>query len=275
MEHEITSLLQCPVCLGPPRPGESGVGLCPNGHFVCYSCTVQVIASPHGCPSCREKPMTLYNMHHFVTTIIRLFTARIHYQCKYDGCDVIVPGDQLLDHERNCQYIPVPCHKQLCGFIGPVSTFLDQKHDSCLMAVEPCPTDETKWEFTLPVHDFYCVDRNTSECNYDFKLRLLSHPEKKSQAYFNYTNCNEDVIFYVGWIGKLQRYKIYTLSVYANNNIGSIGGHYRGEFKLFQEQVMNDRDGLYISHRTILQWIKWIDAVPDRTHVHVEIKFVQ
>lgn len=273
MDPAILDLLQCPVCLSPPRPGESGAGLCSNGHFTCYSCAVRVIATPHGCPSCRDPSVTLYRVHHFVNTIIRLFTSRIHYQCKYEGCDVIVSGDQLLDHEQGCPYMPVPCHKQTCEYRGPVATFLNQQHE-CLMAVERCPNNDTKWAFTLPVQDFYCVDRNTSECNYDFKLRLLSHPEKKSQAYLNYTNRNEDIIFYVGWIGKLQGYTHYILTVYANNHIGSIGGRYRGEFKLYQQQVTTDRDGLYISQRTINQWIKWIDAVPNRTHVHVEIEFV-
>lgn len=259
--EEIGDLLECPVCNEHPRPDLIWIGQCPLGHLLCHSCTRRVQLSPYAwCPKCRQAPMKIIKSHHFIFSVIKLYTSQKVYECSFDNCSHLAKGPKILTHEKECELKPVPCPKVDCPFSGPIAQYLNNKHD-CFTPVSMSSTDKNHWSFAIPIQEFFNLDTNTTEGSHDFTLRFLSDPQNTSRAYFGFNNKFGDLIFYVGWLGDRKWEKEdrnYTLRVSVDNKVGPIGGLFMGTCKLFNDRIECDRDGLYVKHNKLLQWIFWM-----------------
>lgn len=255
--EEIGQLLECPVCRELPRPGITGIGQCPTGHLICHNCTIQTNKTAPRCPYCRASPLTISNYHHFIFSVVNLFTSRRVYECAHEGCTYSCVGPEILHHERQCPLKPIPCHKFKCPFQAPISTFLNNEHD-CLIPVAASSDPGNVWSFAIPLRELYNLDTNSAASSLDFKLRFLSNPQKTSQAYLGFRNKGEDVIIYVGWLGDKPENCSYRLHLSVNNQIGHIGGYFEGTFKLYNQPIDDDTDGFYLSKRKLTSWFFWL-----------------
>lgn len=256
--------LECPVCQDRPRPGMPGVGLCPVGHYICYNCTVALKKTFYdGCPSCRAKPVNVHLGHHFIMSVVKMYTDQQVFQCSFPKCTATARGPNILYHEKTCVEKPIPCPKINCHFQGPISVYLNHEHGGCFISVDMSQTIENAWSFTIPFYEFFNVDNNTTESDTHFKLRLLSEPVgKTSKAYFAMANRYEDLVFRVGWLGDDAPHYKYSVYMTVKNPIGRIGGFHEGNF--------NDNRGLIVTKGRLVQWAFWQAGIA-QCHVQIDI----
>lgn len=249
---EIGECLECPICRDTPRPGMPGVGLCPVGHYVCHDCTVRLNETIFGCPICRQKPVKLHTSHHFIMSIVKMYYAQQMYTCSFEPCNVTAMGSNILAHEKTCPEKPIPCPKVNCSYQGPISVYLNHQHE-CFVPVDMSPFIHNVWSFIIPLHELFSVDNNTTACSEDFQLRFLTKEDKSSQAYFNFTNRHEDLVFNVGWLDATITsfpFSKYRVHMTVENHLGHIGGYHEG--------TLNGTDGLHVTKGKLIQWACWL-----------------
>ena len=100
LEKDLSSHLECPVCLITPRTGP--VPSCPAGHILCITCR----ESLDTCPTCRR---TLgENINSLASALIDI----VNHKCKFSaqGCETKLQLSSLLAHEKICpeRYITCP-----------------------------------------------------------------------------------------------------------------------------------------------------------------------
>lgn len=257
--------LECPVCQDHPRPGMPGVGLCPVGHYICYNCTVLLKRTIYnGCPTCREKPVNIHVGHHFIMSIVRMYTSQKVYQCSHLNCTATAVGPNILSHEKTCVEKPIPCPKVDCQFQGPISIYLNHQH-KCFIPVDVKNDLENAWQFNIPFYELFNIDTNTTASSKNFKLRLLAEPSKTTKAYLAMTNRYEDLIFNVGWLGDdVPSSHKYMLQMTVRNSIGQIGVFLEGNF--------TENKVLKVAKAKLIQWAYWQAGI-SQCHVQVDIVF--
>ena len=262
--EDVGEILECPICNEPPRPGMPGVGLCPLGHYVCFDCSIKLNETIYGCPVCRQKPVVVYTRHHFIMSIVKLYTAQTVYTCAFEMCAHQAKGSDILVHEATCLQQPIACPKINCTFCGPISVYLTSQHE-CLMSVDMNTMFNDLWSFTIPMQQLFSLDVNATECSSDFAPRLL----KGSRAYLAYINRYEDLIFYVGWLGGGEKspFARYRLNMTVENSVGAIGGYFGGTF-----QQQQDKDGLLVTKNQLVDWHFWLGDSQYIVHVDIYLE---
>jgi len=103
ISKEQQRLVECPVCLTMPRE-DKAVPCCPQGHFVCTPCKDQLTRQGKlDCPTCRM-PMGQGQ------SLLALTVAKnALHECRLQGCNVLVPFDQIKEHEKKCDWRLVIC----------------------------------------------------------------------------------------------------------------------------------------------------------------------
>lgn len=256
---QIADLLECPICKDTPRPGKTGVGLCPLGHYVCPDCTIRSLRENDKCPTCRARPLVLHNAQHFVTSVVKMYTAQKLYKCLFADCNFTAVGHNISNHEATCVLRPISCPKINCPFEGPISVYFNCKHE-CFKYINMNPELPNFWSFTIPMQELFDLDNNVTECSSNFPLRFLSNEAKTSRAYLTFTNHFQDLIFHVGWLGGGEQapFSRYKINMLVHNAVGPIGAYFDGPFK---ETLVTDQDGLRVSKKKLIRWSYWLASL--------------
>lgn len=97
----LTRKLECPVCFEVPS-GE--IFNCQTGHSICSKCSLLIDT----CGMCQQ-PMTAsrnFVMETLIAELKRKPDAASEVECpnKSEGCKIVVPADQLWEHEKDCEF---------------------------------------------------------------------------------------------------------------------------------------------------------------------------
>lgn len=92
-QTELLRILECPVCKDVPFPP---IFNCNKGHIICSQCKPKL----SDCPLCKSP---LSGARNFAVESIIMSSK---HTCKYKefGCNVVLLGDVMSTHVKNCQY---------------------------------------------------------------------------------------------------------------------------------------------------------------------------
>ena len=102
LRRELSTVLECPVCLNVPR--ELPIPACSAGHILCRSCRSSVTS----CPTCRR---SMDNSSEITNSIAAALIDKVPHKCKYSeyGCQVQDLLTEVMKHEEKCPDRTVTC----------------------------------------------------------------------------------------------------------------------------------------------------------------------
>ncbi len=109
----VVNLFQCPCCQE-ELPSTDIYSCVANGHAICSSCLLRLSVHYDNpkCPLCRSPGFARSPL---ATKIMRQLTADKIVTCTYRPCGHKMPWAELRDHERTCEFRPIPC---IAGSLG-------------------------------------------------------------------------------------------------------------------------------------------------------------
>ena len=98
-------MMNCPVCLELPREGP--VPVCDNGHITCSPCLrrrMELEGKERAtCSTCRTP------MGDARSLLAKVILESLEHRCNLDGCEAMVPFNELEQHEEQCEHRSVLC----------------------------------------------------------------------------------------------------------------------------------------------------------------------
>ena len=149
LEEDLSSRLECPVCLSVPRTGP--IPSCPVGHIICSTCR----ESLDTCPTCR-RPLSAENTNCLAAALI----DKVKHKCKFHlhGCDVKRLLGELPQHEKICTERTTICPNLRC------------KKEVKLKSYQSHVTEDDCLTVCTHYHDAIQMGENLNICSQSFEI---------------------------------------------------------------------------------------------------------
>ena len=138
-KHEkLLSILKCKICLN-ILLNPYDCSKC--GNTFCYSCINKLKESmkkcPFGCVDYEIMPSSF---------AIKKFLEQLNFTClnKENGCNEIIPYNNLEQHDKNCSYINAICPNNQCGKKIQWNSLKNHLQNECLYTLFECPNCHLK-----------------------------------------------------------------------------------------------------------------------------------
>lgn len=294
--QKMRKLIECPVCLEFLRPGTKKVGLCINGHLLCYVCIKKLWNEKRkGCPVCRTETLNVECHNYLANSVIEIVSDSTAYTCQHDKCFVRLVGKAITEHEKMCELKPLKCPKKDCEYAGPYKTYIDRQH-TCLSMLEATLENGYKkvWQFTINFEDIFSFDYNKERISGAFKPILLLPPPAEGAAaennhekiYVNVRLINQcmGILLHISPLetmddlSSVMKQKKYIMSAQVHSYVGKVGSVSRVSLASEKTLTNSHSHGTYMSHGNIITHIKLFlvngcQTCPNRVpHFHVNIK---
>ena len=151
-KHEkILPILKCKICLN-ILLNPYDCSKC--GNTFCYKCINKLresmVKCPFGCIDYEIMPSSF---------AIKKFLEQLKFTClnKDNGCNEIIPYNNLEQHDKNCSYINSICPNSQCGLKVPWNLLKNHLQNECMYTLFECPNCHLKLNRKeYPTHNKIC-----------------------------------------------------------------------------------------------------------------------
>lgn len=282
----VRNLIKCPICWDVPKPGPNNeVGLCNNGHFVCYTCTIKSLQIKNECPFCRNDKFGITTTNYLANGLMSLVAQETVYACKHAMCHENTNGFFIVEHEKNCAWKPIKCPRSVCPLSLPIATLTNVEQHTCFRLQKP--TLANTWDIKVNLNQFFDLDNYVCSISPAYQPRLLLPLEPFDLSPRMYLGIKEfitgSVIFYVGYLNPKGdtpvpiRTQNMLMSVHVFVGAGKIDMVGECQMVFENQTTASMTDGVVVYQDLITRWFEWLTEKPcfmcsDVTpHCHVQI----
>ena len=253
LEKDLTSNLECPVCLITPRTGP--VPSCPAGHILCITCR----ESLDTCPTCRR---TLgENINSLASALIDI----VNHKCKFSpqGCKTKLQLSSLMAHEKICPRRVIKCPNLNCLKEVQFKNYLDHTIEDQCSSYNRQNEEENENEGPNPENPYCGLTVINSSWNNDTDEELtpderhfISQSEAKTvltvfirfdhrgRKYFLHASYSKKEEHFTFYVLSAERYRHRDVKLLIRSNDGKFETSFKTKTVLIEEAPL-DEDALF------------------------------